>query len=114
MVAFPEGEDETHDGYFSSEEGEGQSHFQAEINDFLFIFIRSSLGFLDLPICGHLVNLGYLSVRTSFYFRLLLIFFPFFYCLVYEEDNEYENDDEEECCSEVEGIGEGDAEIDDC
>ena len=61
MVAFPEGEDETHDGYFSSEEGEGQSHFQAEIYYFLFIFIRSGLGLLDLPIGGHLVDLRYLS-----------------------------------------------------
>ena len=87
MVAFPEGEDETHDGYFSSEEGEGQSHFQAEINDFLFIFIRSGLGFLDLSICANLVDLGYLSSGTSPYFGFLLILFSFFDCFIDEEDN---------------------------
>ena len=39
VIALLEGEYEAHDGYFSSEEGEGQSHFQAKINYFLFILI---------------------------------------------------------------------------
>ena len=68
VVAFSEGEDKAHDGYFSSEEGEGQSHFQAEINCFLFIFIGFSLCFLDLPIGGNLVDLGHMSCRASFHF----------------------------------------------
>ena len=68
VVALSEGEDEAHDGYFSSEEGEGQPHFQAEINYFLFIFIRFGLCFLDLPIGCNLVDLCHLSSGTSFNF----------------------------------------------
>ena len=66
-----------------------------------------------MPIGCNLVDLGHLSSRTSFHFWLLILP-PFFDCLVNEEDNKDENDDEEECGCEAEGVGEGDAEVDDC